>query len=271
MKLRDLACALRRIGMESQEAEAEARILFGRLGGLSPIRLLRDDPDLPDAVFLDAVSRRSKGEPLAYILGETEFYKESYLVTPDVLIPRSDTELLVEHAIKNLPRNAFFADLCTGSGCIAISVLANRPDCRAVAIDLSDGALSVARRNAERNGVLSRIEFRKQDVLKPFLLPKCDAILSNPPYIVSEVVPTLSKEVSCEPKMALDGGVDGLTFYRTMLTYLPKQIKDNGFLLFEIGYDQREAISALADEAELTAEVRCDYGGNPRLAILRRA
>ena len=269
MKRSELAAALTRVGVEASEAEAEGRILFGKLAGVSPARLLADDPDLPATLFEDAVARRGAGEPLAYILGETAFYNESYLVTPDVLIPRADTELLVEHAIRNLPRNARFADLCTGSGCIAISILANRPDCRAIAIDLSDGALAVAEKNAERNGVLSRIEFQKRDVLKPFLLPKCDAVLSNPPYIVSNVVPTLSREVAYEPTVALDGGADGLTFYRTMLTYLPQQIPETGLLLFEIGFDQMEAICALAEDVGLSAEVQSDYGGNPRLAILR--
>lgn len=268
MRLRELASALAAVGVI--DADVEARILFQRIGGFSAARLLVDDPELSSHVLDGAIARRKSGEPLAYILGEVDFYNESYLVTPDVLIPRADTELLVEYAIRNLPQNAFFADLCTGSGCIAISILANRPDCRAVAVDLSDGALAVARKNAERNGVLSRIAFQKQDVLTPFLLPKCDAILSNPPYIASKIVPTLSREVSSEPKMALDGGEDGLIFYRAMLSYLPRQLPDAAFLLFEIGYDQREAIVSLAEEAGLSAKVETDYGKNPRMAILRR-
>lgn len=270
MKQKELIEALVDRGIPREDAEPEARILFEKLGGVSPIRLLTSDPDLPSDVFGKALSRRAEGEPLAYILGEIGFYKESYFVTPDVLIPRSDTEHLVEYAVRHLPENAVFADLCTGSGCIAISILANRPDTRAIAVDLSDAALAIARKNAERNGVLSRIDFVKQDVLLPFPLPKCDAILSNPPYIASKIIPTLSREVSREPSLALDGGADGLLFYRTMLAYLPSLIKERGFLLFEIGYDQRESLLALSKDLSLSCEVRSDYGGNPRMAILRR-
>ncbi len=268
MTLRELIEALVGVGVGRNDAEAEARILFEKRGGIPPIRLYTDNPELPNAVFDEVLSRRGRGEPLAYILGSVDFYRESYLVTPDVLIPRSDTELLVEYAVGRLPKNARFADLCTGSGCIAISILANRPDTHAIALDLSGAALAVARENAERNGVLSRIEFLEQNVLEPFELPKCDAILSNPPYIASNVVPTLSREVSYEPKSALDGGEDGLLFYRTMLGYLPRQLREDGFLLFEIGYDQRDALLSLAEGVSLSCEVRADYGGNPRMAIL---
>ena len=269
MKLRELSAALGSVGVE--EAEAEARLLFQKLGGFSTADLWLNDPDLPIFALDDAINRRKSGEPLAYILGEAYFYRESYAVTPDVLIPRSDTEILVDYAVKNLPQNAVFADLCTGSGCIAISVLANRPDTRAIAVDLSEKALAVAEKNAERNGVSSRITFLRQNVLFPFSIPKCDAILSNPPYIESKIVPQLSKEVAHEPKMALDGGSDGLDFYRTMLTYLPSRLPPHGLLLFEIGYDQKEAIEALADAVGLCCKVQNDYGGNPRLAILRKA
>ena len=271
MKLRELCAALQSVGVEEAEAEAEARLLFQKLGGLSAADLWINDHDLSAPALADAINRRKSGEPLAYILGEAYFYRESYRVTPDVLIPRSDTEILVDYAVKSLPKNAVFADLCTGSGCIAVSVLANRPDTRAIAVDLSEKALAIAEKNAEKNGVSSRITFLRQDVLSPFSIQKCDAILSNPPYIKSKIVPQLSKEVAHEPKMALDGGSDGLDFYRTMLDYLPDQLPPHGLLLFEIGYDQKEEIKALADDAGLLCKVQNDYGGNPRLAILRKA
>ena len=268
MRLSELTRALVAAGIE--EASVEARMLFSKLGGFSTAALLASDPALDTPTLAEALRRRTAGEPLAYILGETAFYNELYTVTPAVLIPRSDTEILVEHAVAKLPRGAFFADLCTGSGCIAISILANRPDCTAVALDLSEDALLVAKGNAERNCVSDRITLMRQDVLTPFALPSCDAILSNPPYIPSKTVPTLSREVAREPHTALDGGEDGLLFYRTMLTYLPACLKEGGFLLFEIGYDQEEAILRLASDASMTCEVKRDYGGNPRMAILRR-
>ena len=195
-----------------------------------------------------------------------------YLVTPDVLIPRPDTECLVEYAVRNLPRGARFADLCTGSGCIAISTLANRPDTSAVAVDISEKALAVARENAARNRVSDRIAFLCADVLSPLpvaALGKLDAILSNPPYIAREIIETLAPEVRREPLLALDGGKDGLDFYRAMLAYLPTLVP-NGMILFEIGYDQEIAITRLAEDAGLACEVRRDYGENPRVAILRR-
>ena len=268
MKLRELSAALTAAGVE--EADAEARILFQKLGRYSAVQILSSDPDLTHPDLSSAIDHRKAGKPLAYILGETDFYNESYLVTPDVLIPRADTEILVDYAVRHLPKNAVFADLCTGSGCIAVSVLANRPDTRAIAVDLSEKALAIAEKNAERNGVSSRITFLKKNVLSPFTIPKCDAILSNPPYIESKIVPQLSREVLCEPSIALDGGEDGLDFYRTMLTYLPSLLTPDGSILFEIGYDQKAAIIALAEEVDLSCEVKRDFGGNPRVAILRK-
>ena len=268
MRLSELTERLRAVDADS--AELEARLLFKRYAHLSDAEIILGDPAADSAALDDALARRLSGEPLAYILGDTEFFRESYLVTPDVLIPRSDTECLVEYAVKHLPHGARFADLCTGSGCIAISTLASRPDTTAIAIDISDAALAVARQNAERNGVSDRISFLRADVLAgidPAILGGLDAVLSNPPYIAREVTKTLSREVCHEPLLALDGGEDGLDFYRAMLSYLPALVK-NGVILFEIGYDQESAITRLAQEAGLCCRVRRDYGGNPRVAIL---
>ncbi len=270
MKLSELTAHLSAAGIDC--AELEARLLFRRYAQLSDAEMLFGDPSADSPDLHAALARRLSGEPLAYILGDAEFYRESYLVTPDVLIPRPDTECLVEYAVKNLPRGARFADLCTGSGCIAISTLASRPDTTAVAVDISDAALAVARRNAERNGVSNRITFLRADVLAPIepaTLGRLDAVLSNPPYIARKVVETLSPEVKREPRLALDGGEDGLDFYRAMLAYLPALVQ-GGTILFEIGYDQECAIIRLARGAGLSCEVRRDYGGNPRVAILRR-
>ena len=170
----------------------------------------------------------------------------------------------MEELIRRLPKEAIFADLCTGSGCIAISTLAHRPDCRAVAVDLSEEALAIARENAVLNGVSNRITFLHADVLSGNALGDAlfDAVVSNPPYIVSDVIDTLEPEVLCEPRMALDGGKDGLQFYRVLTRDYGRNVKQDGFLLFEIGYDQGDALKALC-----SCEVKRDYSGNDRIVL----
>lgn len=216
-----------------------------------------------------ARARLSNGEPLAYILGEWYFYNEVYTVTPDVLIPRPDTEILVQETIRRLPKNTRFLDLCTGSGCVAVSVLANRPDLTAVAVDISEPALRIAAQNAERNGVSDRITFARADVLH------CDprslgydfaAVCSNPPYINSDVIETLSPQVRCEPRIALDGGADGMDFYRAVLQNFPAVLRSDGIFLFEIGYDQSDKIRRTA--APRSCEILYDYSGNTRVAVI---
>ena len=164
-----------------------------------------------------AVMRRIAREPLQYILGEWNFWNEEYRVSEDCLIPRPDTEHLVERAVRTLPNGARFLDLCTGSGCVAISTLATRGDTTAIAVDLFEKTLALARENAVRNGVDSRLELRQFDVLT---LPdraewgEVDAILSNPPYIREAAMQALSPEVQREPRAALYGGDQGFTAAR---------------------------------------------------------
>ena len=219
-----------------------------------------------EADYLAAVERMKAGEPLGYVLGEWYFYGLTFLLNRDCLIPRPETEHLVEYLIGNLPKNAFFLDLCTGSGCIAISVLKHRPDCTALAADLSEGALKAAKKNAAQNGVSERITFVRADILNEIVLPgDPDAVASNPPYIRKDVIPTLSEQVRREPVLALDGGEDGLIFYRRLVDdYLPK-MKKGSFLAVEIGYDQGDAMRALGCDA-----VYQDYSGNDRVAIFKK-
>lgn len=220
-------------------------------------------PDPDD--YAEAYRKIAEGEPLAYVLGEWYFYDEVYTVSPACLIPRPETEHLVEKLITTLPLGGIFADLCTGSGCIAISVLAHRPDLTAIAIDLSEDALRLAQQNAVRNGVADRIDFRHADVLSGTALAEVryDAIVSNPPYIATAVIDTLDSGVRREPHMALDGGEDGLSFYRILLTAYPKNLKNDGFLLMEIGYDQGDALRSMG------CTVTKDYSGNDRVAYYR--
>ena len=218
-----------------------------------------------------AVARRETHYPLQYILGEWEFWRETYEVSEDCLIPRADTETLVEQAVRLLPPSAVFLDLCTGSGCVAVSTLASRPDTRAVGVDLFEPTLALAVRNASKNGVAERFEVVRADVLKtPPVMGDFDAILANPPYICEAVMPELSTEVRHEPHAALCGGVDGLDFYRAILDGWRALLRPNGFFLFEIGYDQAEALCSLAASRGFCATVYRDLGGNDRVVLIRQ-
>jgi release factor glutamine methyltransferase len=206
-------------------------------------------------------------------LGEWEFYRQTYEVTPDCLIPRADTEILVETAIRILPIGAHFADLCTGSGCITISTLAERPDTRAFALEKFPATLALAQRNATKNEVDARFCGILADVLSPTPFwekdAPFDAILSNPPYIPTKDIDTLSPEVHAEPSAALDGGEDGLLFYRAILKNYTPLLKKDGFFLFEIGFDQADDLISLGREHNF-AHIRVirDFGGNDRVVYL---
>ena len=230
------------------------------------------DADYSCGELFDAIDRRCERYPLQYILGEWDFFAETYEVDENCLIPRPDTELLVEYAIKNLPADAVFADLCTGSGCIAVSTLAHRPDTSAVGLDIFPKTLELAARNAKRNRVGDRFSPVLADLLTecPFEKDEFDAIISNPPYIRTSVVDALEPELSSEPRAALDGGTDGLIFYRRILSEYAKCLKKEGFFLFEIGYDQEDDLTALAELYGFFCETRRDLSNNPRMCILRR-
>lgn len=222
-----------------------------------------------------ALARRLSHEPLQYILGEWGFWHETYEVNPACLSPRPDTELLVEKAVALLPHGARFLDLCTGSGCVAVSTLASRPDTAAVAVDLFPETLALAARNAARNGVDKRFAPLLADVLAApaenvLKLAPFAAILANPPYIPDAVVQTLSPEVRAEPAAALCGGADGLDFYRAILGKWQKLLTSDGFLLLEIGYDQAAAVTALAAQNALMTTVFRDLGGNDRVVYLQK-
>ena len=272
MTYRQLCAILQDAKIEN--AEWDALCLMEHFLSVSP-SLLRSAPDrnYENENLEDAVRRRLSREPLQYILGEWDFYRQKYEVSPNCLIPRSDTEILVENAVRLLPAQAHFADLCTGSGCIAISTLAERPDTTAVALEKFPATLVLAMRNATKNRVGNRFCGILEDVLNtpvrivghaPF-----DAILSNPPYIPTADIEELSPEVHAEPMVALDGGNDGLIFYRAILKNYAPLLKEDGFFLFEIGYDQADDLTALAKEHNF-AHVRIirDLGGRDRVVYI---
>jgi len=273
MTWREICDRLRESGVDTPEWDAE--LLLEHFCGVSSAAIVSNpDADYPDAALADAVMRRADRYPLQYLLGEWQFYRQTYEVSPDCLIPRADTELIVETAIRLLPPNACFADLCTGSGCIAISTLAERPDTRALALEKFPRTLELAVRNAARNGVSERFTPHLADLFDDNAIPSdrtFDAILSNPPYIRPDVIARLEPELAAEPIAALDGGTDGLDFYRRILALAPDCLAPHGFVLFEIGYDQAAALTSLAPAYGFCVEsVLQDLGGCDRAVLLRR-
>lgn len=257
-----------------EEYEFEARVLVECYVG-QKITYYIDDPtrNIVSKDLEVALQKREERVPLQYIIGEWDFYRQTYFVNENCLIPRSDTEILVEKAIELLPESAHFADLCTGSGCIAISTLCERPDTSTIMVDKYDNTLAIAKRNAERNGISDRALPMLFDVLNEnskFEGMSFDAILSNPPYIRPEVIETLTPEVKKEPYAALYGGEDGLIFYRIIVAQYSKYIKKDGFFLFEIGYDQADDLRSIAELNGFNCEIFKDYGANDRVAYLTR-
>ena len=266
MRLSSAVLRLAEAGID--EARLEARILFSKIGKTSDCELLFD-PECDSEELEAAVEKRCRRIPLAYILGEVDFYRESYRVSPDCLIPRPETELLVDYAVNNLPSGARFADICTGSGCIAVSTLKNTKNTTAVALDLSPAALEIARENAERNGVSDIIEFIHGDALCG-IEGEFYAILSNPPYVSETAYADLDAEIYEEPKMAFVGGRDGGDFYRKMVPLYKNNLQSGGFLAFEIGYDQGELLRELGAMHGMETEIIRDYSGLDRIAVLKK-
>jgi len=226
--------------------------------------------------FQEGVERRASGEPLQYITGVQDFYGREFRVTPDVLIPRPETELLVEAAIERLSRNseAFICDVGTGSGCIAVTLLCELRNARAVAVDVSQAALEVAKLNAGSHSVLDRIEFAISDCFGALDAGKYqfDLMVSNPPYVSAEMIAGLQREVrDHEPQVALSPGGDGLSVIRRLLVEAPAVLKTEGHLVMEIGFDQSEAVKNLVDDSVWRLlEIRPDLQGIPRIVILRK-
>lgn len=216
-------------------------------------------------------ARRNTREPLEYILGKAWFFGLCFDVTPACLIPQADTEIVCDKLISKLKNGDRFADICTGSGCIALAALANTKNTVAVGYDISERALTVAKHNAEKFGLRDRFSARIADVFSPDFLcddEPYDVIVSNPPYIETAVIGTLSPEVQAEPHIALDGGADGLDFYRRLLDVCPLHIKKGGVLLLEIGYDQKDALKELCLARQYPCEFYRDFGGNNRVCAV---
>lgn len=245
--------ALRDAGIEA--FNLEARVLLARAAGKSTQELLRDmrlytTPQVEETAA-SYTARRLAGEPVAYITGAWEFYGLPMVVTPDVLIPRMDTELLVSTAVELLTgrnMNARILDLCCGSGCIACAIGHELPATKLVCIDISATALEVCRKNLANNRLTGRALCMQADATAspPMSIGQFDLIVANPPYIASDEIMTLDASVrDYEPIWALDGGADGLKFYKAIIKYWKHLLPQGGMILFEVGEGQAEAVSEM--------------------------
>lgn len=281
-----------RLLAELPDGQLDARLLLEHFCGINTHRLLAD-PSLPVSAhareaYLAGIRRRAAREPLAYIRGAQDFMGLSFSVNPDVLIPEQDTENLAEEALRYLEDGSRILDLCTGSGCILLSLLHYSNGCVGTGTDISGAALDIAKKNAQVLGLDSCSFWLQGDLFEALeagseqpgdsneafgIFPGCgtkkfDLIISNPPYISTGVIGTLAPEVRCaQPLIALDGGPDGLDFYRRIIDKAPDYLVVGGRLMLEIGYDQGQAVREMLEEKGFYAvEIVKDYGGNDRIA-----
>jgi len=288
-RIREARRRFEQAGIEPDEAAIDADVLARHaLGGWERGQLLVRQHDACPAgfpgIFEALVRRRERREPTGYIIGHREFWNLDIEVRPGVLIPRPETELLVEEALSRLspdgptrdgrpgPASARVADVGTGSGCIAVALARWLPLAEVVAIDASDEALAVARLNATRHEVSARVRFLKADLLAGAAGP-FDAVVSNPPYVPAPDLAGLQPEVrDHEPLLALSGGIDGLDVVRRLVPDAAAVLRPGGWLLFEFGFGQAggvRAIIAAEPRLELVA-IREDLAGIPRIAVARR-
>ncbi len=252
----DARRALKAAGVE--QAQLEARELLCRASGKTREDLLRDLPlYAPDGVtarFQGLMARRMAGEPVAYLIGEWEFYGLTLDVCRDVLIPRPDTETLVERGIlflRDLPEGARVLDLCAGSGCVGLAIADNCPGAHVILAEWSDDALRICRQNILRCALSQQASAAQVDALEPppRLLRDFDLILCNPPYIPTLEVAHLDPSVrDYEPRLALDGGEDGLKFYRAVAKKWKCALAPGGKLIFEVGYNQAPAVKRILEQ-----------------------
>ena len=268
---------LQRCGVS--DAKVDAELIFRYLLNVDKMGFFKLwGTSLDDATsdrYLDLIAVRSQGMPLQYITGEQEFMGFRFSVNPDVLIPRQDTEVLVEEIVQTIQarkkRNCAVLDLGCGSGAIGISIAKLCEDAKATASDISKGAIETAKRNAKALGVEKRMSFSEGNLFEPFQgrfrSEKFDIIVSNPPYIKSHVIPTLQVEVKDhEPLLALDGGEDGLDYYRQIMAKVHIHLKKGGILALEIGHDQARAVVEIAADYENFNDLKLikDLAGNDR-------
>jgi release factor glutamine methyltransferase len=274
--LRDAFKILEAAGVPEARREAGSLLSFVIAKDRTFLISHAEDPVSPACLdrFREMVERRANGEPLQYITGVQDFYGREFLVSPDVLIPRPETELLVEAALEAIADSSapLICDVGTGSGCIAVTLLCERSDARGIAIDVSDAALAVAADNARRHGVVERMELKLSDCFADLSPTAFDLIVSNPPYVSSDALPGLQREVrDHEPLVALSPGEDGLSVIRRLLRDGPNFLRPNGHLIMEIGFDQGERVKNLIDNNSWRlVEIRPDLQSIPRIVVVQK-
>jgi len=249
----------------------EARYILAAAHGLTQTELLSLD-ETDEAKFAPLLARRRAHEPLAYITGVKEFWGLSFAVSPATLIPRPDSETLIEAAIETFPDKTAvktILDLGTGTGCLLLAALTEFPAAFGIGIDISPDAATLAATNAKMLGLSHRAAFLAANWATP-LAQKFDLVLSNPPYIPTRDLATLMPDVAhYEPATALDGGADGTAAYQTIIAALPALLSPNGAAIIELGLNQAEPVAAFARAASFTTKTRPDLAGIPRALILR--
>ena len=282
--LKEGMAELEAAGIRDARSDSE-RLLMDLLGESRAFLFLHGDdlaPSEKEERYRRWIRRRIQGEPVQYITGYQEFMGLTFHVNPSVLIPRPETELLVEYALElaeTLPENPAILDMCCGSGAIAVTVASALPDARVTACDLSAAALRAAEENAVRNQVLERIRFLRTDMFRAaepegsnLQGDRFDMILCNPPYIPTDVIKTLDVAVrDHEPRTALDGGSDGVQFYRILAEQSWEYLTPEGIILMEIGHDQADAVCWLLEQAGHYTDIRCrqDLAGLDRMVGCR--
>lgn len=263
------------VTLPPKEARLEAQLILAHALGVTRVWLIAHDTDPLTPAQIDActalLQRRRNGEPVAHLLGEREFYGRPYRVTPATLIPRPETELLVEQALARLPSDApaRVLDLGTGTGCIALTLALERPLVQVTAVDASPEALTVARDNAQRLGA-TNADFLESDWFAGLAAERFDLIVSNPPYIAAADPHLAQGDVRFEPRSALAAGPAGLDDLRRIVAAAPAHLKPGGWLLLEHGWDQGEAVPSLLLEAGFDS-IAChpDLAGHPRVTLGR--
>jgi release factor glutamine methyltransferase len=264
-------------GFRREDAALDAEVLAGDVLGWDRARLLADGREPASADFssryASAIRRRLKREPVAMITGHREFWGLDFTVTPATLVPRPETEMIVEEALSLLPagRAATILDVGTGTGCLAVAVAAERPRVQVIATDISHEALLVAAGNASRHGVADRVRLVRTD-LASGLSMRADLIVSNPPYVPDQTAAALPPDVvRYEPAMALFGGVDGLAIVRRLFASASEQLAEGGRFIVEFGFGQEDEVLEAAGETGWEAErVLNDLQGIARTVVLRR-
>ena len=272
MTVRDITRILTEAGIDPADARSEARLLITHFTGKPASYLLAhpdENFDTPD--LTQAVEKRAERCPLQYIIGTWEFYGLPFAVNEHTLIPRPDTELIAEAAIRHTPQNGTVLDLCTGSGCIAAAVLANVKSAHGTAVDLYPETLRAAEENLKNLGLSDRCTALCGDATTDLFDPSVtfDVIVSNPPYVTADEMNDLEPDLSFEPSHALTDGGDGLSILEKIIEIYKNHLTPSGTMILEHGWKQSDAVRAIAEQNGMSHEKIMDYGGNVRGALLK--